>query len=84
MSIYESLPCYSIFEDGLSSRNKGVLIVAGAVCTGHTLSPFIHVGSLSTAAAVHRGEADLAGVISLAEGPTRPTTGCHVVLINCF
>lgn len=78
------LPCYSVFNDSLSSGDKGVLIIAGTAFTGHTLSLFVHVGSLSTATAVHRGKADLAGEICQAEGAACPTAGGHVVIINCL
>lgn len=78
------LPCGAILANSLSRRNNGVFIIAGTVCTGHTLPFLIHVGSLSTATAIYCGETGLAGVVSLTEGMTRATAARHVVLVDCF
>ena len=78
------LPCVAIFVDSLPSRNNGVFIIAGTVFSGHTLALPGHVGSLCTAAAVHRGEAALAGVVGLAEGAAGALAAGHVVVIHSF
>lgn len=82
LSVPESSPCGSVFEDSLSSRDDVVFIVAGTVFDGHTLSFFIHEGPFSTAAAVHGHEAVLTPELHLTEGATRPPTRRHVGLVH--
>lgn len=76
------LPCDAVFAVGLPSINDGVFIVAGTLLPRHTQPVVIHVGALSTSTTVHRTEADLAGVVSLAEGEAGAAAGGHVVAVH--
>lgn len=76
------LPCDAVFAVGLPSVNDGVFIVAGALLSRHTQPVVIHVGSFGTSATIHGTEADLAGVVSLAEGAAGAAAGGHVVAVH--
>lgn len=82
MSLY--LPCAAIFTDGLSRRNNNAFSIAGTAFTGYTLAFLVHVSFFRTATAIHCGEVDLTGVVSVAEGTAGKPTAGRVVIIHSF
>lgn len=77
------IPCVAICAKSLSGLNDGVFVIARALFMWHTFLVFVHVSSLSAAAAIHWCESGLARVVSLAEWLASAIAHGHVVAICC-
>lgn len=76
------LPCGAVFANDLTGLNDSVRFIAWALIFCNTCAVFVHVGALGAATAVHRHEADAAGVVRLPQEATRALTGGHVIPVH--
>lgn len=76
------IPCVAIFVNSLSGQNDSVFVIAIALLLWNTFLVFVHVSSLSAAAAIHWCESGLARVVSVAKWLASAIARGHVVAID--